>query len=177
MFVAAVLGWPAPLSAIQILWLNIVTDGLPALALGLEPPEPDLMERPPRPPEEPVLTWGRGGTILLHGVFVAAVTLAAFAIACRSERSTAVAGGFFMNPVLLGAIAISTVLLLVVVSLPFVQPVFEVGTALGPDWLVVLALALVPVTLAEAAKLLWSPPVPASREGQSPPNRTRMPRI
>jgi Ca2+-transporting ATPase len=182
MFVAAVLGWPAPLAAIQILWLNLVTDGLPALALGLEPPEPDLMARPPRPPEEPVLTWGRGGTILLHGAFVAAVTLAAFAIAwrgddarlphartmtfctaafaqlffaiaCRSDRSTAVARGFFTNPLLLGAIAVSTLLQLVVVSLPVVQPIFEVGTALGRDWLVVLALALVPVTLVEVVKI------------------------
>jgi Ca2+-transporting ATPase len=184
MFVAAVLGWPAPLAAIQILWLNIVTDGLPALALGLEPPEPDLMERPPRPPEEPVLTWGRGGTILLHGGFVAAVTLVAFAaawqgddallphartmtfctaafaqlffaIACRSDRSTAVARGFFKNPLLLGAIGISTLLQLAVVSVPFARPVFEVGTELGRDWFVVLALALVPVTLVEAAK--WLP--------------------
>jgi Ca2+-transporting ATPase len=184
MFVAAVLGWPAPLAAIQILWLNLVTDGLPALALGLEPPEPDLMDRPPRPPEEPVLTWGRGGTILLHGGLVAAVTLVAFAaawqgddarlphartmtfctaafaqlffaIACRSERSTAVGRGFFTNPLLLGAIGISTLLQIAVVSVPFARPVFEVGTELGRDWFVVLALALVPVTLVEVAK--WLP--------------------
>ncbi|MFM8803057.1 MAG: cation-translocating P-type ATPase, partial [Planctomycetia bacterium] len=60
MFVAAVAGWPAPLAAIQILWLNLVTDGLPALALGLEPPERGLMTRRPRPPQEPVITTRRG---------------------------------------------------------------------------------------------------------------------
>ena len=57
MFVAALVGWPAPLTAIQLLWINLVTDGLPALALGMEPPqERDIMRRRPRPPHEPVIT-------------------------------------------------------------------------------------------------------------------------
>ena len=56
MFFAALIGWPVPLSAIQILWINLVTDGLPALALGMEPPERDIMSRSPRPPLEAVIT-------------------------------------------------------------------------------------------------------------------------
>ena len=56
MLFAALVGWPAPLTAVQILWINLVTDGLPALALGLEPPERDVMRRRPRPPHEPVIT-------------------------------------------------------------------------------------------------------------------------
>ena len=56
MFFAAVFGWPSPLTAVQILWINLITDGLPALALGLEPPEPDLMQRNPRPPSERLIT-------------------------------------------------------------------------------------------------------------------------
>ena len=59
MFFAALIGWPVPLSAIQILWINLVTDGLPALALGMEPPERDIMSRPPRPPLEAVITRQR----------------------------------------------------------------------------------------------------------------------
>jgi hypothetical protein len=66
MLVAAVAGWPPPLAAIQILWLNLVTDGLPALALGLEPPEPDIMQRPPRPPQQPVITRRQGLVIFAH---------------------------------------------------------------------------------------------------------------
>jgi Ca2+-transporting ATPase len=90
MLVAAVAGWPAPLAAIQILWLNLVTDGLPALALGVEPPERDIMERPPRPPQEPVITRSRGITILAHGGLVAAVALAAFWLTWRGSADPAV---------------------------------------------------------------------------------------
>ena len=183
MLVAAVAGWPAPLAAIQILWLNLVTDGLPALALGLEPPEPDIMERPPRPPQQPVITRRQGLVILAHGGLVAAVTLAAFwltwrgsadpevieraqtttfcvaafaqllfAIGCRSDRRTAFGIGFFRNPPLLAAIAISSLLQVAVVTLPVARPVFEVRAELGAGWPFVIALALVPVSVIEAFK-------------------------
>jgi Ca2+-transporting ATPase len=90
MLVAAVVGWPPPLAAIQILWLNLVTDGLPALALGLEPPEPDIMKRPPRPPQEPVITRQRGLVILAHGGLVAAATLTAFWLTWQGSSDPAV---------------------------------------------------------------------------------------
>jgi Ca2+-transporting ATPase len=79
MFVAAIIGWKSPLVAIQILWINLVTDGLPALALAMEPPEKDIMQRPPRPPREPVLTLKRGLLILTHGLLMAAVAMIGFA--------------------------------------------------------------------------------------------------
>jgi Ca2+-transporting ATPase len=80
MFVASLFGMPMPLSAIQILWVNLVTDGLPALALGVDPVEPKIMNRDPRPPDEPVLTK-LGGTILIaQGVFIAFCTLLAFSL-------------------------------------------------------------------------------------------------
>ena len=185
MLVAAVAGWPAPLAAIQILWLNLVTDGLPALALGLEPPEPDIMERPPRPPQESVITRRRGLVILTHGGLVAAVTLTAFwltwqnstdpaileraqantfcvaafaqlffAIGCRSDRRTAFEIGFFRNPPLLAAIAISALLQVTVVTLPAARPFFEVEADLGSGWPFVIGLALVPVSVIEIAKWL-----------------------
>jgi len=187
MFVAAVAGWPAPLAAIQILWLNLVTDGLPALALGLEPPERDIMTRMPRPPKEPVITVRRGLVILAHGALVAMVTLGGFwfmwrgstdpaviehaqtmtfcvaafsqlffAIGCRSERRTAIEVGFFRNPALLAAIAISSLLQVAAVTLPFTRPVFEVKTDLGNEWLLVIALALVPLAVIEGGKQLWN---------------------
>ena len=183
MLAAAVAGWPAPLAAIQILWLNLVTDGLPALALGLEPPERDLMHRRPRPPHEPVITWGRGLEILLHGVIVATVMLVAFrvtwqgddaslaaartltfcvaafsqllfAIACRSRAQTAVALGFLRNPSLLAAIVISALLQVTIVMLPQTQPVFAPGQMPLRWWLLAGGLSLVPAMLVELVKPL-----------------------
>ena len=183
MLFAAVVGWPAPLAAIQILWLNLVTDGLPALALGVEPPEPDIMRRPPRPPHEAVIPWGRGLEIVIHGGLVAAVCGGAFwlawrgeasrlehartvtfcvaafaqllfAIACRSDRRLGLGPGLAANPALLLAIAVSALVHVAVVMLPPTQPVFEV-TPGGPgrDWPLVLGLATVPLLVVEAGKV------------------------
>ena len=183
MFFAALIGWPVPLSAIQILWINLVTDGLPALALGMEPPERDIMSRSPRPPHEAVITRKRGLLILFHGTLIASVAglgfwliyqgdethLARaravafcvtafsqlfFAIGCRSQRFTMPELGLFSNPHLFGAIVISGLLQLSVVTLPFAQPVFGVATHLVWEWLLIGALALTPVTIIEVVKLL-----------------------
>lgn len=184
MFFAALIGWPVPLAAIQILWINLVTDGLPALALGMEPPERDIMQRPPRPPLEAVITRTRGLLILFHGTLVAIVsglgfwlvfqgddanvgrarTVAFcvtaysqlfFAIGCRSHRATMPELGFSSNPHLFGAILISGLLQLSVVTLPFAQPVFEVATHLAlREWLLIALLSLIPVTIIEVIKLL-----------------------
>ena len=185
MFFAALIGWPVPLAAIQILWINLVTDGLPALALGMEPPERDIMTRPPRPPLEAVITQKRGLLILFHGTLIATVAgmgfwliyqgdethLARaravafcvcafsqlfFAIGCRSHRLTMPGLGLFTNPHLFGAIVVSGLLQLSVVTLPFAQPVFEVATHLSWEWLLIGALSLTPVTIIEVVKLLRS---------------------
>ena len=181
MLVAAVAGWPAPLAAIQILWLNLVTDGLPALALGFEPPEPDIMRRPPRPPREQLITPLRGLMILIHGLLIAAVVITVFryqwrgddsrlpharavtfctaalaqllfAIGCRSGSTTAWRLGLASNPPLLLALLVSMLLQLTAVSLPIVRPIFEVGTTIGADWLIVLAAAIVPLAVVELSK-------------------------
>ncbi|MCW8128877.1 MAG: cation-translocating P-type ATPase [Planctomycetota bacterium] len=184
MFVASLLGWPAPLVPIQILWINLVTDGLPALALGMEPPERDIMERAPRPAREPVINRRVGLLILVHGLLVAAASLAAFwltyaggeeslrhartvtfavmafsqlgfAFACRSHARTMPELGLFTNPQLFGAVAISGLLQFCVLTVPFAQGVFETAARLsGREWLMIGALALAPVTVIEIAKLV-----------------------
>ena len=80
-FGAIMLGWPLPLAALQILWLNMITDVFPALALALEPSDPDVMRRPPRDPAEPLLSRAYVVLIAWQGVLLAVVTLAAFAAA------------------------------------------------------------------------------------------------
>lgn len=155
MFCAILAGWPAPLVAIQLLWINLVSDALPAMALGIEPPERDVMHRPPRLPKERVITRSRGIRIIYHGALNAGVAAIAFhlvyrgdeanipaartaafatlafaqlvfAFACRSERYTLIQLGFLSNRWLVGAIAISALLQLLVLTVPFVQPLFKV---------------------------------------------------
>lgn len=79
-FAAIMIGWPLPLGVMQILWLNIITDIFPALALALEPSAPGVMKRPPRDPEQPILTARFGWLIAWQGIVLAACTLAAFRV-------------------------------------------------------------------------------------------------
>lgn len=182
MFAAAVLGYPVPLLAIQILWINLVTDGLPALALAMEPPERDIMQRKPRPPREPVITWQRGLLILYHGSLVAAAALLGFwwtyaddpanidvarsvafsitafsqlanAMVYRSHRYTLPELGLFSNPWLFAAFLVSGLLQLAVLTVPFASGVFDVVPHHIMPWLLVIALSLVPATIMELTKL------------------------
>jgi Ca2+-transporting ATPase len=155
LFAAALIGWPLPLTAIQILWIYLVTDGLPALALGMEPPEPDIMRRPPRPPEKAVLTYKHARSILVHGVLIALAGIAAFllvqrdpnvgldqvrtatfctvalaqlffSIACRSPHRTMPQLGLMSNPYLVVAIIVSVLLQIGIVTIPGLRHVFGV---------------------------------------------------
>jgi Ca2+-transporting ATPase len=183
MFVASLLDWPAPLLPVQILWINLVTDGMPALALSLEPPEPGVMRRRPRRRNEPILSLPVGITILWQGVLVGTVGLAAFAynywyhgdaeraramtfcvvvyaellraLAARSQMLTLAQLGFFTNPHLLLAIVISGMLQVSVAVFPFAQRVFDVPAHTVVEWLIIVALALTPVTCIEVAKMVF----------------------
>jgi Ca2+-transporting ATPase len=76
MLVGPLLGLPLPLLPIQILWINLVSDGLPAIALGYEPPEKNVMQRPPRHPEETIFAHGLGWDIVIVGIAISALSLA-----------------------------------------------------------------------------------------------------
>ena len=183
MFISALFSLPSPLQPIQLLWINLVTDGLPALALAMEKPEKDIMRRPPRPPRESVITLSRGLLILLHGSVIAGVCLvgylwarqahpedpqraqtitfciAAFsqllyAFACRSHHHSVPEIGLFTNPHLLGAIMVSALLQFAVVTIPGGDRVFETAPLEGQDWLLIGVLAFIPVSLIEIAKLI-----------------------
>jgi Ca2+-transporting ATPase len=151
-FFAVLFGLPLPLLPIQILWMNLVTDGLPALALGVEPPERDAMRRPPRHPQESILAGGLGshilwvgllmglGTIgvfewfhrsqdLAHGRTVAFFTLTLFqmfhVMAIRSERDPLWVIGLLSNLKLIGAVLLTILLQLIITYSPALQPVFH----------------------------------------------------
>ena len=197
LFVGALMGWPLPLTAIQILWINLVTDGLPALALGMEPPEPDIMRRSPRPADKPVITLRRARLMLLHGMLVAMAGIAVFvlvshepnaslghvrtatfctvafaqlffSIACRSPRRTMPELGPFSNPYLLAAIVASVLLQVGTVTVPGVRQVFGVDELPTWDWWLIIVIALAPVTMIEVAKLLRAA---LSADPSSRPNR------
>ena len=179
LFVATLLGWPPPLAAIQLLWLNLVTDGAPALALAVEQGEPGIMERPPRTVSERIVNARMARGILFHAGALTAAVLAAFGIAlrggrpetagtvafatlaiaellraytARSEEASLLKVGLFSNRWMQAAVLASLGLVLAVLCLPFLGPVFEVrplGVAL---WVLVLALALGPALLIEVRK-------------------------
>jgi Ca2+-transporting ATPase len=183
MLVASLLGWPAPLLPIQLLWINLVTDGLPALALSLEPAEPNVMRRRPRGAAESMLSFELGLSILWQGILVGSVGLAAFAIslwsnpgnieharalttcvlvyaelmralAARSRTLTWWQLGILTNPYLLYAVVISGLLQFALVALPFTQVVFEMPNHGPLDWLLVFGLALIPMLTIEITKLI-----------------------
>ena len=179
---AAVVGWPVPLLPIQILWINLITDGLPALALAMEKPEPDVMNRNPRIPNEPFFTRERGSQILIHGFAMAMINIGGFAyayvsgdtsyaqamtfyvttfaqlffsFACRSSRYTLPQLGVFTNPYLFAAIAISGILQMSLLWLPLTRHVFfKTAPQFAFDWLVIFLLALIPVSVVEITKII-----------------------
>jgi Ca2+-transporting ATPase len=93
MLLASAFGWPAPLLPIQLLWINLITDGLPALALCVEKPEPGIMKRKPRPPQEPMLSMHSGLSLLLQGALVGGVALIAFAVVYFTQPNREAAVG------------------------------------------------------------------------------------
>jgi Ca2+-transporting ATPase len=180
LFLAPFLGLPLPLLPIHILWINLVTDGLPGLALSSEPEEGGLMRRPPRPPNESLFAHGLGRHIVWVGLLIAGLSIGAqawsyhagsrtwqsvvfttltlcqlvHALAIRSERTSLFALGLRSNLPLLGAVLSTVALQLAVLYLPWLQAVFHT-TALPPAELAVcFLLPLVVLAAVEVEKLL-----------------------
>ncbi|MEK7374284.1 MAG: cation-translocating P-type ATPase, partial [Thermodesulfobacteriota bacterium] len=166
-FCAMLMGLPIPLRPIHLLWLNLISDGAPALALGMEKGEPDTMRQPPRPPAEPLvnadMTVGISVVAVVDAIAIllvfylgmgrypgqieAAQTMA-FVTLCiselvraftaRSEYLSVFKIGVFSNRWMVGATAFSFLLVLTVVYVPFLQPFFYTVTLSPEDWLFML---------------------------------------
>lgn len=168
----------APLLPIQILWLNLVTDTFPALALAMEPAEPGVMARPPRPAGSALLTRGFLRAITVHAAMLAAVTLVAFVWALRTGNPDNASTVTFMtlalaqlfhlgtarshDPVLaparivanrwaLASVALVITLQMLAVTVPVLHTVLHTVPLTAGEWLVIVALAALPASIAQ----LW----------------------
>jgi len=174
------LGMPLPLSTLQILWMNLVTDGVPGLALGVEKPERNVMQRKPYAPDENIFARGMGQHILSIGLLLGLISLGigywgfvtghdnwrtmvfttltlsqlGHALAVRSERDSLFTIGVFSNKPLLIAITLTLLLQMGVVYLPFMQKLFNTQPLRLTDLLISLALSTVIFWVVELEKLL-----------------------
>jgi Ca2+-transporting ATPase len=180
LLVTMLAGWPLPLLPIQLLMLNLITDGLPALALGMEKGDPDIMDQPPRPVREPIVNRDMIIGIAVQTVAISLAVLTAFQIGLeageahartmafatlsisellraytsRSERYSLLAIGVFSNKWMQWAVLTSLVILLAIIYVPFLDPVFGTTVLTLEDWSVMVPLILVPSLAAEVNKLV-----------------------
>lgn len=181
MFISSLAALPAPLLPIHILWVNLITDGLPALALGVDPVEPNIMKRLPRPANEAVVTKQKIFLILVQGAFIAVCSLFAFVFIllvekggigrartaafivlacaqlfhsfnCRSMTESIFKIGLFTNKKLVYASLSSFILLIPIVHLPLFQNIFKTESLSIFEWLLVLILSSLPLWAVEAVK-------------------------
>ncbi len=169
MLLAPLLAMPLPLEPTQILWINLLADGLLALALSVEPAESNVMRRPPYPPNESVFSRGVGRDIVWVGLLMGIVFLLAgyylwthswanwqtwifstlafsrmsLALAMRSERDFSLGKRFFGNPAMLGAVLLTLVLQMAVIYIPWLQVVFETSALSNQELLISLAISTI----------------------------------
>jgi len=183
-FLATLFGWRSPLTALQLLWLNLLTDGAPALALAAEKGDPGIMTKPPRPPEEPIINRHMQIGIVIQTIAITATTLAAFfiglsdpihthfaetmafvtlstselfrAYTARSEYYPLLKIGIFTNKWMNYAILVSLVLILIVVYVPMLNEPFGTEPLGWLQWVEILPLILIPSVVAEVTKYVLS---------------------
>ncbi len=180
MLLAPFLGMPLPLLPLQILWINLTTDGLPALALGVEPAERDTMNRLPYPPNENIFGRGMGRDIIWIGILMGMVSLGTGfcywkignsnwqtmlfttltlaqmgnALAIRSERDSLFKIGLLSNKPMLGAVTLTLVLQIAVVYVPFFQKLFSTIPLSAVDLVICLAVSSIVFWAVELEKWL-----------------------
>ncbi len=180
-FLAPLVGLPIPLLPVHILWINLVTDGLPGLALSSEKAEKDIMKRPPRHPKESIFAKGLGVHVLWVGLLMGAVTLVTqawsihdgnshwqtmvFNVIClsqmghvfaiRSESQSFFSMGMFTNKPLIGAVLLTLLLQLAVTYVPFLQPVFRTEALTLKEFLLVGAISSLVFFAVEIEKAIY----------------------
>lgn len=182
-FFAMLLGMEEPLKPIHLLWLNLVTDSLPALALGVEPGEPGIMDEKPRSKDDPIITKKMGVAIVLQSLAITVASLLAFYYARKlypdsithartivfatlitSELLRAFSSRSFDRPIwkigiksnmkMVYAILISFLMLIAVLYIPFLHDIFDTFQLGFKDWEIVLSFAFIPFIIGELVKLV-----------------------
>ena len=183
MLLATLFGLPLPLLPVQILWINLVTDGFPALALAVDPAAPDLMQRPPRRPKAPILERERMLLMFGQGLFMALITFGAFmyclytlgqsiegartvtfsvlvilqlfhAFNCRSNTYSLMTLGVWSNRPLLWAAGGSALLQAGIVLLPWTGDIFGLAPLEAELWMLIFGVGILPLLAMEAWKVM-----------------------
>ncbi len=181
-FFSILFGWPTPLIPIHILWVNLITDTLPALALGMDPGDPNVLDEKPRDPDESI--FSRGGTVnvICNGLLIGLITIFAFrfglrfypnslihartlafavlsltqlfhAFNMRHQTKSLFSIGPFSNLFLIGALVVGIALQVSVIGVPPFASVFKVLSLYTRDWLFVALLAIMPILFNEIVKI------------------------
>jgi Ca2+-transporting ATPase len=182
-FFAILFGWPTPLIPIHILWVNLITDTLPALSLGMDPGDPDVLDNPPRPPRESIFSGGGAARVIMGGLLIGALTLVAFRLGLRQHGGSLVHArtlafavlsltqlfhafnmrhvrkslfglGLFSNPFLIGALLLGAALQIGVITVAPLANLFRVVPLSVSDWLVVAVLSVIPIVCNEIVKIV-----------------------
>ncbi len=191
MLAAGVVGWPLPLLPAQLLWINLVTDGFPALALATDPIEPDVLRRPPRRPQSQIMDRGFFRFVMLRGILAASVALAGFAyemqmrgdvdaarafaftvlvveellrsFSARSTTRTIWEVGLLTNIRLFFVVVVSFALQLVIVQTPVLEWVFDTRPLSVEQCLVAVGLGVIPLVVIQAIQLTVRRRIAAAR--------------
>ncbi|MCF0147146.1 MAG: calcium-translocating P-type ATPase, SERCA-type [Clostridium sp.] len=184
LFIAILLNWPAPLLPIHILWVNLITDSFPALSLGVDPGDKDVMKLPPRNPKESLFAGRIGILLILNGILIGANTLFAFllgeylypdslrhaqtmafvvlsvsqlfySLAMRNETKSLFQVGIFKNKWLIGSLLLGIALQFAIITIPFTADIFKVYSLSLKDWGIVLLISLIPFAINEIVKVFF----------------------
>lgn len=177
-FMGLILGLKSPLLAIQLLWINLVTDSLPAIALGLENPEKDIMNRKPVNSKKGIFSDGLWNKIIVEGIMIGILTLVAFSIGnkyyslevgrtmaflsigflelvhsfnVKNEKSI-FESGLFENKYLLGSFILGIFIQIIVVIVPMFANIFELVPLNLTQWIITIAISILPVPVMELQK-------------------------
>ena len=179
-FLGLILGFDSPLLAIQLLWINLITDSFPAIAIGLEPPEKDIMKRKPVDRRQGIFANGLWNKIIVEGIMIGALTLLAFSIGnkyyglevartmafltigmtelihsvnIKSDKSL-FKTGILENKFLIGSLVLGVLAQVIVVLIPTLANIFDVVSLNSVQWLITIIISIMPIPIMEVQKMI-----------------------